>query len=179
MCCVVGSVEGVLAGGTPGHLHLILWAAPVQKRCSGPAAAPGGALLLQSFGTGEFLRMQQQRHIRGSTIISDQISKISRCSQKNARLNAMWESRKSYTFTPEKYSPAEKHSLLKNIHPWKIFTPQKYSPRKYSPLKNIRLWKIFTPKKYSPLKNIHPWKTFTPEKYAYNWVFVVTRRQPI
>ena len=46
---------------------------------------------------------------------------------------------------PEKYPP------LKNIHPWKIFTPGKYSP-----LKNIHPWKVFTPEKYSLLKNIHP-----------------------
>ena len=55
-------------------------------------------------------------------------------------------------FTTEKYSPLKnihpkKYSPLKNIHPWKIFT-----------LKNIHSWKILTPEKYSPLKNIHPWE---------------------
>ena len=66
----------------------------------------------------------------------------------------------------------EKCSALKNIHPWKIFTHEKYSPVKdiytwkYSPLKYIHLWEIFTPEKYSPLKNIHLWEMFTPEKYS-------------
>ena len=32
------------------------------------------------------------------------------------------------------------HFILENIHPWKIFTPEKYSP-----LKNSHHWKIFTP----------------------------------
>jgi hypothetical protein len=34
------------------------------------------------------------------------------------------------------------------------------------PLKNIPPWKIFTPERYSPLKNIHPWKIVTTEKYS-------------
>ena len=61
-------------------------------------------------------------------------------------------------FTPKRCSP------LKNIHPWKIFTPENihpwkiFTPERYSPLKNIYSWKIFTPEKYSPLKNIHHWK---------------------
>ena len=52
---------------------------------------------------------------------------------------------------------------VRNIRPWKIFPLDKYWPWKYSPLKNIHIWKIFTPEKYSLLKNIHPWKIFTPE----------------
>ena len=49
---------------------------------------------------------------------------------------------------------------LRNVHPWKIFTPEKYSH-----MKNIHTWKIFIPEKYSPLRNVHPWKIFTPGKY--------------
>ena len=41
----------------------------------------------------------------------------------------------------------------KNIYPWKIFTPEKYSTP------------MFTPEKYSLPENIHPWKIFTLEKY--------------
>ena len=61
---------------------------------------------------------------------------------------------------------------LRKVHPWKIFTPEKYSPvkifthEKYSPLRYIHIWKIFTPEKYSPLRNVHPWKIFTHEKYS-------------
>ena len=55
---------------------------------------------------------------------------------------------------------------LKNIHLWKIITPEKYSP-----LKNIHSWKypllkIFTQEKYSLQKNSQPWKIFTPGKYS-------------
>ena len=51
------------------------------------------------------------------------------------------------------------HEPLKNCHPCKTLTSEKYSP-----LKNI------CPEKYSSLKNIHHWKIFTlkifaPEKY--------------
>ena len=40
---------------------------------------------------------------------------------------------------------------LKNVHPWKIFTLDKYSP-----LEKTHFWKIVTPEKYWPLKNIQP-----------------------
>ena len=64
---------------------------------------------------------------------------------------------------------------LRNVHPWKIFTHNKYSPLIYSPLRNIHPWKIFTPEKYSPLRNVHPWKysplrpwkIFTLKKYLH------------
>ena len=60
-----------------------------------------------------------------------------------------------------KYLPLKNTHPLKNIQPWKIFTPGKYSPLKnIHPWKIFTLWKIFTPEKYSPLKNIHPWKIF-------------------
>ena len=65
---------------------------------------------------------------------------------------------------------------MKNIHPWKIFTPYKYStlknfhqnihPQKYSPLKRVHPLKMFTPRKYSLLENIHLWKICTTEKYS-------------
>ena len=72
---------------------------------------------------------------------------------------------------PFKNISLEKYSSLKTSRPWKIFTPIKYSPLKdihpwkYSLLKNIY------PEKYSLLKNIHlwnihSWKIFTPEKYS-------------
>ena len=60
-------------------------------------------------------------------------------------------------FTPKKYS------LLKNIHLWKIFIPEKFSS-----IKNIYSWKLFTPEKYSHPKNIHPQKIFTPKKYSFS-----------
>ena len=49
---------------------------------------------------------------------------------------------------------------LKNLHPLKKITVEKYLSLKVS-----RPWKIFTHEKYSPLKNNHPWKIFTPKKY--------------
>ena len=42
-----------------------------------------------------------------------------------------------------------KYSLLKDVHLWKIFTPEKYSP-----LEIFTPWKC-SPWKYSPLKNIN------------------------
>ena len=45
-----------------------------------------------------------------------------------------------------------------------MFHCAKLNLKKYSLLKDIHLWKIFTPEKYSPLKNIHPWKYSPPEK---------------
>ena len=40
--------------------------------------------------------------------------------------------------------------LLWNIYPWKIFTPEQYSPLKYIHI-NIHPWEMFTPEKCSPL----------------------------
>ena len=53
----------------------------------------------------------------------------------------------THIFTPE------------NIHLWKIFTPEKYSP-----MKNIHIWEIFTIDKYSLLKNIHPLENIHPSR---------------
>ena len=50
---------------------------------------------------------------------------------------------------------------LKKIHPWQIFTPEKYSHKK-----NIHPKKIFTPQKYSSLKSIYPWELVATEEYS-------------
>ena len=68
---------------------------------------------------------------------------------------------------PEKCSP------LTNIHPWKLFIPENYSPLKIFPPDNIHIWKIFTPEKYSPQKiftpkNIQPRK-YSPQKKYFSW----------
>ena len=78
---------------------------------------------------------------------------------------------------PLKNITLEKYSSLKISHPWKIFTLKIITPEKYSPPKNIHPWKIFTPEKYpllkiftpekySLLKNSQHWKIFTPGKYS-------------
>ena len=51
-----------------------------------------------------------------------------------------------------------------------MFHCAKLNLNKYSLLKDVHLWKIFTPEKYSPLEIFTPWKMFTlkiftPEKY--------------
>ena len=46
---------------------------------------------------------------------------------------------------------------------WNKLEQVNYAKLINSPLKNIDPWKIFTPEKYLPLKNIHPWKIFTPK----------------
>ena len=57
----------------------------------------------------------------------------------------------------------QKIFTLRNIHPWKVFTPEKYSPLKnIHPLKIFTL-KIFTLYKYSPLEIFYP-KKYSPWK---------------
>ena len=71
---------------------------------------------------------------------------------------------------PLKKITLEKYSSLKASRPWKIFTHEKYSP-----LKNNHPWKIFTPEKYSPLKNIHSWK-YSPRINIHSWKIVTPEK---
>ena len=53
-----------------------------------------------------------------------------------------------------------------------------HSPEKYSPLKNIHPWKIYTPGIFTP-ENIHPWKIFNPGIWLEWHAVPLTSKGPI
>ena len=82
--------------------------------------------------------------------------------------NCYWQGQRVNECTPVFYNI--KHISAKNIHPLRIFNPEKYSSQKTFTQKifipeNIDPWKIFIPKNIHP-KKYSSLKILTPEKYS-------------